>query len=262
MAASDQSAPTNEQKDASPELSVVVPVHNEAENIAPQIAEIQAALDGVCNFEIVYVDDGSSDATLERLRGCATTVPQLKIVRHLDCAGQSASIVSGVRTAKAPLIATLDGDRQNDPADIPRLLKAMQEEADQDSLLIAGHRARRRDTWVKKMSSKVANGVRSTLLGDKTPDTGCGLKIFTRKTFLEMPAFDHMHRFLPALMIRQGGRVVSVPVNHRPRQQGISKYGLFDRLWVGISDLFGVMWLQRRACHPIVEQEADRRHDT
>ena len=230
------------------QLSVVVPVKDEAENVLPLVREIVAALDGVVPFEIVYVDDGSSDATPERLRDAAAETGVLRIVTHDGCFGQSAAVLSGVRHAASPLIATLDGDGQNDPGDIPRLLKRFMDEdgSPEALLLIAGWRAKRRDTWVKRMSSKVANAVRGGMLGDATPDTGCGLKVFPRAMFLNLPAFDHLHRFMPALTIRAGGRVVSVPVNHRPRERGQSKYGVFNRLWVGIVDLFGVMWLKSR----------------
>jgi len=229
-------------------LSVVVPVKDEAENVLPLIREIAAALDGVTTFEIVYVDDGSSDQTPMRLDEARAEVPGLRVVRHDGCFGQSAAVHTGVRHAGAPLIATLDGDGQNDPADIPALLARFEAEGGSADarLLIAGWRAKRKDTWLKRMSSKIANAVRGGLLGDATPDTGCGLKVFPREMFLGFPAFDHMHRFLPALTIRAGGRVVSVEVNHRPRERGQSKYGLFNRLWVGIVDLFGVMWLKSR----------------
>lgn len=239
---------------AKPEITVVVPVKDEADNIRPLIDEIRAALDGAAlAHEIVYVDDGSTDATHDVLRQMMAEVPALRVVRHLTCCGQSAAVATGVAQAAAPLIATLDGDGQNNPADIPALVARHGSEAGAGPLMIAGHRAKRRDTWLKRLSSKVANGVRRTMLKDDTPDTGCGLKVFPRDAFLAMPHFDHMHRFLPALMLRQGGRVVSVPVNHRPRQRGASKYGLWNRLWVGIVDLFGVMWLARRAVRPKAE---------
>jgi dolichol-phosphate mannosyltransferase len=240
-----------------PDLAVVVPVRDEADNIAPLLAEIAAALTGVANFEIVYVDDGSRDATRDRLREMQRQYPGLRVVRHKESCGQSQALATGVRAARASVIATIDGDGQNDPADIPRLLARLNEEttAARDSLLVAGQRTKRRDTVVKRLSSRIANGVRGRMLGDHTPDTGCGLKVFTRAAFLDMPKFDHMHRFLPALMIRQGGRVVSVPVNHRQRERGKSKYGLWDRLWVGIVDLFGVMWLQARATRPVIETD-------
>lgn len=237
-----------------PELSVVVPVHDEEDNVAALIAEIRAALDGGVDFEIVYVDDGSSDGTLARLRAEAESCDRLRVLRHVACKGQSAAVATGVRAARAPVIATLDGDGQNDPADIPALLARLRAEGDPDSLMVAGWRATRKDTWVKRASSRIANRVRARLLSDDTPDTGCGLKVFGRAAFLEMPRFDHMHRFLPALMIRRGGRVVSVKVNHRPRGGGRSKYGTLDRLLVGITDLLGVMWLQRRGSVPTVEE--------
>ena len=233
-----------------PGVSIVVPVRNEADNIAPLIAEIRAALAVSAAwgpFEIIYVDDGSADATPVVLDAEAETCPELVIVRHGTSAGQSAAIRTGIKIARATVIVTLDGDGQNDPADIPSLLAAYAEAPDRAHLMIAGHRARRQDSWVKKISSRIANAVRSGLLGDGTPDTGCGLKVFPRSAFLDMPSFDHMHRFLPALMIRQGGRVVSMAVNHRPRERGLSNYGVFDRLGVGITDLFGVLWLKRRA---------------
>ena len=238
----------------SPELSVVVIVQNEAGNIAPLIAEIRAVMDGGAAYEIVYVDDGSNDDTAERLRQAAIDCPCLKVVHHAHNFGQSAAVATGVTAAAAPIIITLDGDGQNDPADIPRLLAMLDKAEDKNLLLVAGFRKNRRDTWVKRASSIIANRVRAALLGDNTPDTGCGLKAFSRAAFLDMPCFDHMHRFLPALMIRSGGSVVSVPVNHRERRSGDSKYGVFDRLWVGIFDLIGVMWLQRRRCVPEIEQ--------
>lgn len=230
------------------DVAVVVPVKDEAENVLPLIREIVAALEGVVAFEIVYVDDGSTDGTLERLSEARQSFANLRVVRHEGCFGQSQAILTGVRHAAAPLIATLDGDGQNDPADIPALLKRFADEGGSADarLMIAGWRAKRKDTWLKRISSKIANAVRGGLLGDATPDTGCGLKVFPRDMYLAFPGFDHMHRFLPALTIRAGGRVVSVQVNHRPRERGQSKYGLFNRLWVGIVDLFGVMWLNRR----------------
>jgi dolichol-phosphate mannosyltransferase len=238
--------------DAAPVLSVVVPVRNEGPNIAPLIAEIEAALTGVAH-EIVYVDDGSTDDTPRQLAALRGTVP-LVVRRHRTSCGQSAAVSTGVRAARGVWIATLDGDGQNDPADIPALLARGQATLGGGGpVLIAGHRVNRRDTKTKQISSRVANRIRAALLKDATPDTGCGLKLFEREAFLRLPQFDHMHRFLPALFIRAGGRVESVPVNHRPRTRGTSNYGTFDRLWVGISDLVGVAWLQRRGSRPIVE---------
>ena len=227
------------------ELSVVVPVHNEAENVGPLIGEIGTALDGVVDYEIVYVDDGSSDATAERLAEAGKGFPRLRVLRHRQQSGQSTALWTGVRHARAPWIATLDGDGQNDPADIPKLL-SLALDPDLKLDLVAGHRVTRRDSVVQRLASRIANGVRSRMLRDDTPDTGCGLKVFSREVFLALPYFDHMHRFLPALVLRGGGRVRSVPVNHRPRQRGRSHYGINNRLWVGLVDLVGVMWLRRR----------------
>ena len=232
-----------------PILSVVVPVRNEGANIAPLIAEIEAALPGLAH-EIVYVDDGSDDETPQVLRDQQAVAP-LVVRRHRVSCGQSAAIVTGVRVASGTWIATLDGDGQNDPADIPALLARAQ--AATGLVLTAGHRVRRRDTAAKRLASRLANAIRARLLGDATPDTGCGLKLFRRDAFLELPHFDHMHRYLPALFIRAGGRVESVPVNHRPRTRGRSNYGTLDRLWVGIFDLAGVLWLQRRWRRPLLE---------
>ncbi|HXE15628.1 MAG TPA: glycosyltransferase family 2 protein [Stellaceae bacterium] len=235
------------------ELSVVIPVRNEAQNVAPLVAEIVAALAGGIDYEIVYVDDGSSDGTVAEIEKLQRGNPALRLVRHRARAGQSAAIRSGVKAARAGWIATIDGDGQNDPADIPRLW-AMARNANDPRLLIAGQRTKRRDSAVKRVSSRVANKVRGRLLGDDTPDTGCGLKLFPRALYLDLPFFDHQHRFLPALVLREGGRVVSVPVNHRPRERGASNYGTLDRLWVGIVDLAGVMWLKRRAGQAITRE--------
>jgi dolichol-phosphate mannosyltransferase len=228
------------------DLSVVIPVKNEAGNIAPLIAEITAALDSLARYEILYVDDGSDDATADEIRRVQPRLPQLRLIRHDRSYGQSAAIRSGVRAARGRWVATLDGDGQNDPADIPVLWRMVQSPTAEPLLLIVGHRARRRDSWSKRQASRIANAVRRRMLHDDTPDTGCGLKLFPRALFLDLPYFDHMHRFLPALVLREGGTVRSVPVNHRPRRRGASKYGVFDRLGIGITDLFGVMWLRRR----------------
>ncbi len=242
---------------SAPRIAVVVPVKNEADNILPLLGEISAALIDRWPFEIVYVDDGSDDATPDVLESAGHRFPQLRVIRHRRSCGQSQAVASGVKAARAPYIATLDGDGQNDPADIPalfeRLLAVPQNQ--RDGLLVAGFRQKRQDNGLRRLSSKVANGIRAALLGDATPDSGCGLKVFSRDAFLDMPRFDHMHRFLPALMIRRGGRVVSVRVNHRPRERGVSKYGLWNRLWVGIVDIVGVMWLQRRASVPVIDRQ-------
>jgi dolichol-phosphate mannosyltransferase len=231
-----------------PELSVVVPVCNEAGNVAPLAREVAATLAGRA-FELVFVDDGSTDGTADAVRAARREVPQVRLIRHARRSGQSAAVLSGVRAARADWVATLDGDGQNDPADIPALAAARDaaRRSDPAVRLVMGHRTTRRDSWLKRVSSRVANGVRGRLLGDGTPDTGCGIKLMHRPTFLELPFFDHQHRFLPALYQQHGARVISVPVNHRPRTRGTSKYGLHNRLWVGIVDLFGVMWLRARS---------------
>jgi dolichol-phosphate mannosyltransferase len=231
------------------DLSIVIPARNEAENIAPLVAEIAGALDGKLTYEVIYIDDGSSDDTAAAVRAVAATHPTVRLLRHDRSCGQSAAVRSGVKAARAEWIATLDGDGQNDPADIPRLWE-MTRAAGSERLLIAGRRTKRRDTWIKRASSRIANAVRAGLLKDATPDTGCGLKLFRRDLFLDLPFFDHMHRYLPALVLREGGKTVSVPVNHRPRSRGVSNYGTLDRLAVAFADLIGVLWLQRRAKNP------------
>jgi dolichol-phosphate mannosyltransferase len=235
------------------ELTVVIPVFNEVESIAPLIDEICAQLDGKLDYEIIVVDDGSTDSTPGVLQSSRQAHPQLRILRHRKCCGQSAAIASGVQAAAAPWIVTLDGDGQNDPADILMLYQAL-DKSSTAGMLVTGYRKQRRDDWLKRLSSRVANTVRAWVLGDATPDSACGLKVFARDTFLALPQFDHMHRFLPALVQRQGGRVLSIEVRHRPRARGVSKYGLHDRLWSGIIDLFGVRWLQRRNRRPVVSE--------
>ena len=229
-----------------PQLSVVVPVHNEEDNVAPLVGEIVAALRGRIDFEIVYVDDTSKDATLQRLHDLQASVPELRVIRHLSNAGQSTAVRNGVKAARAPWIATLDGDGQNDPADIPRLL-AERDNASPDTRMFAGWRVSRQDSASKRWASKWANAIRSRMLRDQTPDTGCGIKLFERKAFLALPYFDHMHRYLPALMQRAGWKTVSVPVNHRGRSTGVSKYNNLQRAWVGLRDLRGVAWLISRS---------------
>jgi dolichol-phosphate mannosyltransferase len=233
-------------------LSVVIPVCNEADNVGPLARETQAALAGHRPFEIIFVDDGSTDATAAAV--CAARdagIPEVRLLQHSRRCGQSAAVWSGVRAARADWIATLDGDGQNDPADIPVLLEALSA-GDESLRLVMGNRTTtRKDAWLRKVSSRIANGVRGRLLRDGTPDTGCGIKIMHRATFLELPRFNHMHRFLPALFQRAGARVRSVPVRHRPRTRGSSKYGLHNRLWVGIVDLFGVRWLIVRNPPPV-----------
>ncbi len=232
------------------ELSIVVPVFNEAENIESLLNEIVAAMrPPISIYEIIYVDDGSRDETLAILQQATLRIPQLRVLKHPHSGGQSAAIHTGVLAARYPVIATLDGDGQNDPADISRLYEQYTQHRlrDPQVWMIAGWRQQRQDSAWRKLSSKIANGIRSRLLNDNTPDTGCGLKLFLKDKFLMLPYFNHMHRFLPALMLRAGGHVISEPVNHRGRLQGHSKYGTLDRLGVGLVDLLGVMWLNLRA---------------
>jgi dolichol-phosphate mannosyltransferase len=233
-----------QRNDSGPAVSVVVPVRNEAGNIAPLVAEIAAALAGHA-FEILYVNDGSRDATEEELRGLMAQRPWLRQIRHAQSCGQSAAVRSGVAAARAAIVVTLDGDGQNDPAFIPALLTALEQGAPRVGL-IAGQRVGRKATGFKRWQSRVANAVRGAVLRDGTRDTGCGLKAFRRDLFLTLPYFDGLHRFLPALVRREGYDIGYVDVVDRPRHQGTSNYGLWDRLWVGILDLAGVWWLIRR----------------
>ncbi|MGZ4976835.1 MAG: glycosyltransferase family 2 protein [Methylobacter sp.] len=232
-------------------ISVVIPVYNEADNINALIAEIVEAMREAEAYEIIYVDDGSNDDTAAFLKQ-AQHIKTLRVIRHQQSCGQSAAIHTGVQAASYPYVATLDGDGQNDPADIPRLYEVLIEQRKNSGNLwmVAGWRNKRHDSAWRLFSSKIANSVRAAMLGDNTPDTGCGLKVFLRDEFLRLPYFDHMHRFLPALILRAGGQVISEPVNHRGRTHGYSKYGTLDRLWVGIVDILGVIWLQKRAKLP------------
>lgn len=230
--------------DPAPDVSVVVPVRNEAGNIAPLVAEIAAALQSRA-FEIVYVNDGSTDATEAELRGLMRDRPWLRQIRHARSCGQSAAVRTGVNAAHAAMVVTLDGDGQNDPAFIPALIAALENGFPQIGL-IAGQRVGRKSSGFKKWQSRVANSVRSAVLKDGTRDSGCGLKAFRRDVFLALPYFDGLHRFLPALVRRDGFEVGYIDVIDRPRRHGTSNYGLWDRLWVGLLDLAGVWWLIRR----------------
>ncbi|MCX8506202.1 MAG: glycosyltransferase family 2 protein [Alphaproteobacteria bacterium] len=258
------------------QFSLVIPIYNEQESSPILAAEIYAkfaAWSGCPCAEVIFVDDGSRDESAARLRQFAKnlspnapTQPKLRVLRHSKNAGQSAALVTGIRAATAEWIVTLDGDGQNDPADIEKLWQVLQIETAQLSqpvksgdsgritpprfVMMIGHRRHRRDSLSKKISSRLANAIRRGLLHDDTPDTGCSLKIFPRAAFLAAPVFNHMHRYLAALLIAQGGKIISVAVTHRPRQAGQSKYGFWDRLAVGVFDLLGVMWLLRRHPNP------------
>ena len=226
-------------------ISIVVPVRNEENNISPLIAEIAAALGDRWDHEIVYVNDGSTDGTTERLASEMRVRKNLRHVVHAKSSGQSAAVRSGVRAARGAIVATLDGDGQNNPAFLPDLISAIEKGGERVGLA-AGQRIGRKDTGFKKFQSRVANGVRKMILRDGTRDTGCGLKAFRRDVFLSMPYFDGLHRFLPALVRREGFEIAYVDVIDRPRHSGVSNYGFFDRLWIGMMDLAGVWWLIRR----------------
>jgi dolichol-phosphate mannosyltransferase len=228
-----------------PAVSVVVPVRNEAGNVAPLVGEIAGALDGRWAFEVVYVDDGSSDGTGAELARLMARHSWLRRVRHKRSCGQSAAVRTGVAAARGAVVATIDGDGQNDPAFIPAMVRALAAGGPRVAL-IAGQRVGRKATAFKKLQSRLANAVRGAVLRDGTRDTGCGLKVFRRDVFLRLPYFDGLHRFLPALIRREGFAVGYVDVVDRPRGSGVSNYGMWDRLWVGILDLAGVWWLIRR----------------
>lgn len=229
-----------------PMVSVVAPMHNEAGGAALLVDEIAQALSGV-DHEIIIVDDASSDETLEALRGAAVRHPQLRIIAHEKNAGQSRALRTGICAARARVVATLDGDGQNDPADMPLLLQRFDA---MDCVMVAGERRGRQDSNAKKFASRVANGFRQWLLRDGAADTGCGLKVFRREAFLQLPYFDHMHRYLPALMRREGFSVHFEPVGHRARAHGVSKYSNIGRLLVAFRDILGVVWLLARAKSP------------
>jgi glycosyltransferase involved in cell wall biosynthesis len=237
-----------------PRLSVVVPVRNEALNIVPLLEEIERACAALAPFEVIYVDDGSTDSTPAELVAARRSRPWLRVMRHEASCGQSAAVRTGVRAAASPIVATLDGDGQNDPAFIPALVAAL-EQGGAGTGLAAGQRVGRKDGRSKAWQSKIANGVRGRILRDGTRDTGCGLKAFRRDAYLALPYFDALHRFMPALMKREGYAVAHVDVVDRPRRAGQSNYGLFDRLWVGLLDLAGVWWLIRRRRRLPVFQE-------
>lgn len=233
---------------APPDISIVIPVFDE-EGAAPALAREVARAFAGRNFELIFVDDASRDGTRAALQAMKAEIPQLRVLAHAKNAGQSRAIRTGVLGARGAVVVTLDGDGQNDPADGPRLVDALLA-APADLAMVGGERVKRQDTWRKRMASRLGNGVRKRLLKDTANDTGCGLKAFRREAFLRLPYFDHIHRFLPALMLREGYRTQFLPVNHRHRQTGRSKYTNLGRLWASLSDLFGVIWLQSRARHP------------
>lgn len=231
------------------ELSVVIPVYNEVDNVEGLYQEIARALptERYC-YEVIFVDDGSTDGTIARLKALSQTHSKLRAVYHKRNYGQSAALLSGAKAARYSMLVTLDGDGQNDPADIPRLFEHLHD----SRTVVLGNRKKRDDNNLRKISSRIGNGIRRRLLNDECPDTGCSLKLFPREAFLNLPHFNHLHRFLPALFKRAGFKLVNLPVNHRPRWHGISKYGVMNRLFVGIHDLIGVRWLLKRPCAPEV----------
>ncbi|MDA0666924.1 MAG: glycosyltransferase family 2 protein [Planctomycetota bacterium] len=237
-------------------ITVVVPVLNEAGNINPLIDEIHSALaPRFEEYEILFIDDGSSDQTAAELAERKARDPKLRVLRHAKPCGQSSGVRSGVRAARFPWIATLDGDGQNHPGDIPALWDARPADLTPEQPWLAiGHRVDRQDTNSKRWASRFANRLRARVLHDDTPDTGCGIKLFSRHTFLALPWFNHMHRYFPALIRRAGGTSISVPVRHRERGEGTSKYGVWDRAWVGIWDLMGVKWLIKRNAVPEIHE--------
>jgi glycosyltransferase involved in cell wall biosynthesis len=235
----------NDLAGAAPRIAAIVPVRNEEGNVAALVAEIENALASLAPFEIIYVNDGSTDGTAAELVRLMETRPYLRRIDHAQSCGQSAAVRTGVRAARAPVCVTLDGDGQNDPAFIPAMMQAL-EAGGPGCGLVQGQRVGRKDTGFKKFQSRIANAVRSRILNDATRDTGCGLKCFRRDAYLALPYFDALHRFMPALVKREGYTLGFVDVKDRPRMTGVSNYGFFDRLWVGIVDLAGVRWLIRR----------------
>ena len=244
---------------SAPLLSIVIPVRNEAGNIAGVVAEVQAAFDGRVGYEIVLVDDGSDDGTAGEIAAETEAAPGIvRAVTHAARGGKSRALINGAKAARGRFMATMDGDGQDDPASLARMWDRLCEGGEPDPrLLVCGWRKERKDGFRRKLVSRIANGIRRGLLGDGTPDTACGLKLMHRETFLELPHFENMHRFFPALFARRGHRAVSVPVAHRPRNAGVSKYGTFDRLWAGLWDLIGVMWVMRRMRYPDVRVDRE-----
>ena len=236
-------------------VSIVTPAHEEAGNLPDLVRRVVEAFSAHRRWELIVVDDGSRDDTASVLVALQRETANLRVLRHAERCGQSKALCTGADAARYSWLGFLDADGQNDPADLARLYQEMLDAGKRAPGMIMGHRQQRRDTWTRRVSSRVANAVRGTILRDATPDTGCSLKVVARRHFLAVPRFDHMHRFLPALLLHQGLRTVSRPVAHYPRREGSSKYGLGDRLWVGIVDLLGVWWLGRRRFNPVETEE-------
>jgi glycosyltransferase involved in cell wall biosynthesis len=226
---------------SSPRVTLVVPAHDEEENLPPLVAEIREAMAGI-PYEVVLVDDGSTDGTLGAMLELAASDPAVRVVRQSPNRGQSAALRAGWRVARAPVVVTLDADLQNDPADIPRLLATLDAGWD----VVNGVRQNRQDGFVRRASSRIANGVRNRLTGDSVTDVGCTLRACRTELLRNLPVFDGMHRFLPTLLRFGGARVTEIPVSHRPRRFGQTKYGIHNRLWRGLVDLWAVRWMKRR----------------
>ena len=238
------------------ELTVIVPVRDEAGNLKPLMDELHTALDGVMDYEVIFIDDGSRDASRAEIAEMVGSDPRVRLLVQEKASGKTRALINGIKAAGGPVIVTIDGDRQDDPQDIPKFWTKMTASGAPDlNLAISGWRTRRKDSRWKRLISRIANRVRAGLLGDNTPDSGCGFKMFPRDAFLELPRFDNMHRFLPALFKKYGCRLDVQEVNHRPRAEGKSKYGTFDRAWASFWDLMGVIWLQRRTRYPKATEE-------
>jgi len=236
-----------------PEVSLVIPVYNEEENLPVLHGEIREAMAGIDRpWEVIYVDDGSTDRSPAVLAGLAREDPHVRILRQRRNSGQSAALDAGFRFARGEVIVTLDADLQNDPADIPRLLERIGEHD-----VVSGVRARRRDSWVRRISSRIANGIRNRVTHDSVTDVGCTLRAARAEYLRRIPVFNGMHRFLPTLLRMEGARVTEVPVNHRPRLHGEPKYNIRNRIWRALLDLFGVRWLQTRWVDRRISEEID-----
>ncbi len=238
-------------------LSIVIPVFNEAENIKQLIEEVMQACASIEQLELIIVDDTSTDNTWDVLKKINQNTPILRLIQHKNNTGQTAAIVTGIKTATHDIIATLDGDGQNDPNDIIKMLDIWQQQSS-TNYVIVGHRTTRKDSLHKRISSKIVNRIHNVLFKDGCRDTGCGIKIFKRSDFLKLPHFDNIHRFLPALFTSIQVQSINVPVNHRPRTKGQSKYGFFDRFSAWIIDIFGIIWLKRRSVN-VASREMKRR---
>ena len=234
------------------DISIVIPIYNEQDNIIQLIKEVRVALEKKINYEIIIVDDGSDDNTYEAVNKIKKNNKNITIISHKKNYGQSIGLQTGIVKANSKYIVTLDGDGQNDPKDILKLISSFDIKV--GFMMVIGNRVNRIDSVAKKVASRLAFQIRKLLLKDTTPDTGCAIKVFRKKDFLQLPFFNHIHRFLPFLFNTFGGKIISIPVNHRSRSSGISKYSNFQRFLVGINDLYGVIWLRKRSVWPILKK--------